>query len=90
MSVSESLLPKDWFENGNNDVLAIEILLARNGPKKVIAFHLQQASEKYLKGYLLSKGWQLRRIHDLEILIQEAINLDEGFISFLEPMQKNH
>ena len=28
--------------------------------------------EKYLKAFLLSKGWTLRKVHDLEVLLNEA------------------
>ncbi len=37
------------------------------------AFRLQQAIEKCLKGFLLSRGWRLQRIHDLEVLLDEAL-----------------
>lgn len=70
MPETDSTLPADWFAQGDLDIQAAEILLAQGGPLPIIAFHLQQAAEKYLKGFLLSTGWFLRRIHDLEVLIQ--------------------
>lgn len=88
MSEADSTLPADWFAQGDLDVQAAEILLAQGGPLPIIAFHLQQAAEKYLKGFLLSTGWPLRRIHDLEALIQEAIARDADFAPFLAPCQK--
>ena len=42
------------------------------------AFRLQQAIEKYLKGFLLARGWRLRRIHDLGVLLSEAVRHDPG------------
>lgn len=69
MSGTESTLSADWFAQGDLDVQAAEILLTQSGPFPIIAFHLQQAVEKYLKGFLVSTGWPLRRIHDLEVLI---------------------
>ena len=36
-------------------------------------FYLQQAMEKYLKAFLLSKKWKLKRTHDLEVLLNEAV-----------------
>ena len=56
--------------------------------KHLILIHIQQAIEKYLKGYLLSQSWPLRRIHDLEVLIQEAITRDNDFSPFLSSCQK--
>jgi len=85
---TESTLPADWFAQGDLDVQAAEILLAQGGPLPIIAFHLQQAVEKYLKGFLLSTGWPLRRFHDLEVLIQEAIARDPDFTPFLAPCQR--
>ena len=70
------------------DVQAADILLAQDGPLPVVAFHVQQAVEKYLKGYLVSRGWPLRRIHDLEVLIREAIARDADFVPFLGPCQR--
>jgi HEPN domain-containing protein len=34
---------------------------------------LHQAIEKYLKGFLLGKGWALKRTHDLTELLDEAL-----------------
>lgn len=88
MQATESALPSDWFAQGDLDLQAAEILLTQDGPLPVIAFHLQQAAEKYLKGFLLSAGWKLRRIHDLEVLILEAMARDYDFASFLAPCQR--
>jgi len=84
----DSALPADWFAQGDLDVEGAEILLAQNGPLPLVAFHLQQAIEKYLKGFLLSMGWSLRRVHDLEVLTQEAIVYDADFVPFLAPCQE--
>jgi HEPN domain-containing protein len=54
----ESSLPKDWYNKGALDIRRSEILLENNDPEGA-AFHLQQALEKYLKGYLIRKGWKL-------------------------------
>lgn len=88
MPAAESSLPQDWFDLADLDLQAAEILLAEEGPLPVVAFHLQQAVEKYLKGYLLASGWTFRRIHDLEVLIGEATNRDEAFATYLEPCQR--
>ena len=84
----ESTLPADWLAQGDQDLEAAEILLNQNGPLPIVAFLLQQTVEKYLKGYLLSQAWSLRRIHDLEILIQEAISRDIDFTPFLSTCQQ--
>ena len=84
----ESPPPTDWFTQGDMDIQAAAILLAQDGPLPVVAFHVQQAVEKYLKGFLIFKGWSLRRIHDVETLIQEATARDADFASFLASCQR--
>lgn len=78
MKSRESLLPKDWFRKGDLDMRRSEILLANDDPEGA-AFHLQQAIEKYLKGYLISNGWKLQRIHDLEDLLDYALDYNKEF-----------
>jgi HEPN domain-containing protein len=34
--------------------------------------HLQQPVEKYLKGWLLDRGWGLRRTHEVASLVDDA------------------
>lgn len=48
----------------------------------------QQAAEKYLKGYLLSRGWKLQKTHDLELLVSEAITHNKAFEQFLDFARK--
>jgi HEPN domain-containing protein len=75
---------EDWFLHGDNDFQSAKVLFKNNGPTDNIAFSLQQAVEKYMKGYLLSKGWKLKKIHDLEVLISEAIKHDKSFNIYLD------
>jgi hypothetical protein len=35
--------------------------------------------EKFLKAFLLSRGWELERIHDLEALLNAALVYDSSF-----------
>jgi HEPN domain-containing protein len=71
----ESFQPEDWHKKGARDVRRSEILLENDDPEGA-AFHLQQALEKYLKGYLIEKGWKLERTHDLEELLDHAVDHD--------------
>jgi len=45
---------------------------------------LQQALEKYLKGYLLSKGWRLNRTHDLSQLLKDLTIHEQEFADFVD------
>ncbi len=73
MPPEESLYPDDWFRVAEKDLKRVERALASGEPDiELAAFYLQQSVEKLLKGFLLSKGWTLRRIHDLEALLDDA------------------
>ncbi|MFH1259384.1 MAG: HEPN domain-containing protein [Elusimicrobiota bacterium] len=78
---------KRWFEIADKDLSEAEFLLKNERPLEDVAFFVQQAAEKYLKGFLISNGWELRKIHDLISLIGEAIKIDKKFEEFSQPFQ---
>lgn len=51
-------------------------------------FYRQQAVEKFLKAFLLSKGWKLDRIHDLQSLPNDALTYDSALETFRGACQK--
>jgi HEPN domain-containing protein len=71
---------KNWLTRADEDLKLVEILL---GEKEVypnpICFHAQQAVEKYLKGFLARHDLHVRKIHDLEILLDDIKNIDQSF-----------
>ncbi len=73
MPDKESLIPTDWFKKAGSDIRTVEILIAQKGDTEIAAMHIQQAIEKYIKGYLLAKGWKLKKTHDLPELLDEAV-----------------
>lgn len=77
----ESLYPKDWIEKAKKDLHRVRVLLADDDTEGA-GFHLQQAIEKYLKGYLLSKGWKLEYVHDLVKLLNNVKDYDSSFEDF--------
>jgi len=50
----------------------MEIML-KEEDEEGAAYFLQQSLEKYLKAFLLEQGWKLKRIHELDTLLDEAI-----------------
>jgi len=88
MPEKESSLPEDWFEKGNEDKQAVEILLKHGGSISVSSYLIQQMLEKYFKGFLLSKNWKLKRTHDLEELLDKIVEYDPSFEEFRELSQE--
>ena len=76
MAGRESLLPDDWHRRGQADLEAAGILLDNDGDMQVAAALVQQGVEKHLKGLLLSRGWRLVRMHDLQRLLDDAVEYD--------------
>jgi HEPN domain-containing protein len=72
MPPEESYYAADWLRIAERDLYRVELLLNAEDPEAA-GFFLQQAVEKFLKAFLLSKGWQLQRIHDLEALLNRAL-----------------
>jgi HEPN domain-containing protein len=83
----DSGYPADWFRIGERDLDRAKRLLADEDYPGA-AFNLQQAVEKHLKGYLLERGWKLRRVHDIEVLLNEAARIDASFGEFREHGRK--
>ena len=86
MPPEESRYPLDWLRIAERDLARVEKLLAIDDAQAA-GFFLQQAVEKFLKAYLLSRGWRVRRIHDLEVLLNESVKHDESFDMFRESCQ---
>jgi len=87
MPARESRYPHDWLALAEKDLQRVTRSLRDKDPE-LAGFCLQQAVEKFLKAYLLSKGWKLRRIHDLEALLDDAMAYDPSLDQFRSACQK--
>ncbi len=74
--------PSDWLAFAEERLMAADILWKMEGLTATGIESLQEAAERFLKGYLIAKGWELVKTHDLTRLIREAGKLDHGFKSF--------
>jgi HEPN domain-containing protein len=75
---------EEWLDRAAHDLQAAELLLDREAYGDVVLFHIHQAVEKYLKGFLVHHGWELRRINDLETLVTEAMDIEDGLKEYLD------
>ncbi len=73
-SSEENVLP--WLGKAEHDLLNIENnLAAKEIPWDTVCFHAQQAAEKLLKAFLISRGRDLMRTHDLVALLTECVEM---------------
>lgn len=77
----ESLYPADWLRVARQDWRRVHVMLS-DGDAEGAGFFLQQSLEKYLKAYLLQRGWKLKRIHTLQSLLDEAAVHDGALMRF--------
>lgn len=87
MPREESLYPADWLRIADRDLRRADHLLDVHDAEAA-GFYLQQAVEKFLKAFLLSKRWKLERIHDLEALLNDALAYDPSLEEFRPVCQK--
>ncbi len=75
MQHNDSLYPPDWLVIAEKDLVRVEWSIRENDAE-IAGFFLQQSVEKFLKSFLLSNGWRLRRIHTLSVLLDDAVHYE--------------
>jgi HEPN domain-containing protein len=71
---------KRWLLKARHDwSAAMKILTPDSDEMDVVAFHFQQAVEKTLKAYLVSRAIDFEKAHDLGRLLDHCIACDERF-----------
>jgi len=85
--VKQTNTPEDWRILAERDLdVAIHLTATMVPlPTEIIAFHCQQAVEKYLKGALVILGEEPPYIHDLDILCSMAKKHKSSFTGISSP-----
>jgi len=67
----------DWLKKADEDFqFAVENLKDQKPFYAQISFHFHQATEKYLKAYVVANGLEFRKIHDLPLLLRMCSSKD--------------
>lgn len=74
----------DWFTKAEQDLRSAKILFEHDGDLWVVAFHCQQAAEKYLKGFILASTGLLLEGHNLYRLCKKVCESDTRFNCLLK------
>jgi len=70
-------LVAQWVHKAEQDYLAAEYLLREAEPlREPIAFHCQQAAEKYIKAFLVYRGTEFPKTHDIKKLLDLLAGVD--------------
>ena len=83
--MAENLQAKvdEWLKYAKRDLDSAEFLRnMKPAPVEIICFHCQQAAEKALKAFLVSRGIEPRKTHDL-VDLQNSCNAYDDFDSLV-------
>ena len=73
-----------WIKKAEGDLYNVQLLLKDdNCQPDICCFHCQQAAEKYLKPFFVSRQLDFPKTHDLELLIKLIVNQKPVFIQIL-------
>lgn len=86
MKTSESN-PNDWFVLAKERLESADALVGSRGVCLSAVELLQESVERYLKGFLISRGWELERIHDLNRLLDFCMDYSVDFNRFVPLVQ---
>ncbi|MHB9294265.1 hypothetical protein Holit_03391 [Hollandina sp. SP2] len=81
-------LVNDWITLAEKDVKTASIVINEEYLTNIVAFHCQQAIEKYFKAYILEHDKPLLKIHDLPklygiIKVIKDLEIDEDLLSVI-------
>jgi len=69
-----------WFLKADNDLkTGKDELRTDDAATDTVCFHMQQCVEKYLKAYLVFNNREISKTHNLTILLQQCIEIDQEF-----------
>ncbi len=70
-------LVRQWFDKATADFEAAEQLCGQDGRfREIVAFHCQQAVEKYLKAFLVQRQVEFPKTHDIAKLLDRVATVD--------------
>lgn len=73
----------EWLKVARKDWARLHHMLQKQDAEAA-GFFLQQSLEKYLKAFLLQHGWKLRKIHELDALLDDAIKHNRDLKDFYD------
>jgi HEPN domain-containing protein len=78
-----------WIAKAESDYRAAERLLEDADPlREPIAFHCQQAAEKYLKGFLTRHRVLHPKTHDIRMLLNLVARVEPGMAAALQDLDR--
>ncbi len=86
---TDSNNPRDWLYFVEEDLNALRLLAAQEVSYHLCLSKLAETLEKTLKAALIQRGWFLRKIHDLQKLVDELGDLDTELAAIAQPLAED-
>jgi HEPN domain-containing protein len=78
--MADLLIVEEWLAEAEEDFRFASVSLAEHDEFfSRICFHFQQAAEKYLKAFIVARGLEFKKIHNLRVLLNICKKEDMGF-----------
>ena len=78
-----------WIRKADEDLALTEHLLGEDTPYlSAVAFHSQQAAEKYLKAFLVHRQCEFSKTHDLDRLLALVATVNKPLAAGLAPLSE--
>lgn len=78
------ILSQRWLKVADRDLKTAKLLFKEKHFTDTICFHLHQAAEKYLKGFLVARNIKPLCIHNLLKLLNECAKIQKDFTDWAE------
>ncbi len=80
MDEAKRELVSSWLRKASHDLAAAKLLGSNDPPiLEVAVYHCQQAAEKALKRYLVYWDQKVAKIHDVGLLLTQAMTIEPEF-----------
>ena len=77
--------PEEWMKFATENLRVAKHEIEYEMPAyHTICFLCHQSAEKFLKAYLISKGWKLKKTHDIVELLEYCSDYDNEFDILVE------
>lgn len=74
----------EWLNKADEDLeFAISVVEGSTFYAQ-ICFHFHQASEKYLKSFIIAHGLEFKKIHDLQMLLKSCLTKDPNLQELMD------
>jgi HEPN domain-containing protein len=74
----------EWLEKADEDFEFAVSVIEESAFYAQICFHFHQAAEKYLKAYIIARGLEFKKIHDLPVLLNSCSTKDSSLQALID------